>query len=369
MHYYFIHKYNEKDTQYFRIYDIENKKTINKTLNALVLMLRKGAEIRGLELKDSNLYFHYYDIPYTNKIHYTAIGKAKNGFLLVDYKGNQVHISNIDFLYKDSLRYYLNLQVKNNNIEVIGEIDSVDLPIFDKEELIMSKLRLTGNKSIAVNYQNQVVKFLANADKIICIPNSCVGILQNAANYNESIQEIVLGANTNYIDKLAFKESSLMYLRNTEVLKKLGESCFANSGISEFTIGKDLEAIPKNAFFCCGNLKYIKIPSNIKSIGERAFALSGLEEVEIEEGLEHIHLNAFHKTEIKELKLPESLLEFENFIFGLKSDSKLSSLLTICVKEKLMDRLCKKYNLCPIDGHKGYFKLDETELIVKYIQE
>ena len=123
-----------------------------------------------------------------------------------------------------------------------------------------------------------------------------------------------------YIDKNAFRNSSVKKVELPETVKYLEESAFAFSKIEKITIPATVTTIPEMCFYGSENLKEVVLPETIKTIKSNAFSnCASLETVNLPYGLETIEGAAFHCAGLKSVVIPDSVKNIGNYAFGYYS--------------------------------------------------
>ena len=121
--------------------------------------------------------------------------------------------------------------------------------------------------------------------------------------FDASKTELIVGTNTNTDYENAYRK----------------EDPPIHVVIPEYVQGKKVIRIGNCSFGKSVNIKSVVIPATIKSIGFDAFAYSTLKEVRFCEGseLESIEQGAFFSlSNIKEIRIPPSVKQLEEFVFG-----------------------------------------------------
>lgn len=96
-------------------------------------------------------------------------------------------------------------------------------------------------------------------------------------------------------------------------LRKLGIYSFSNCialKTSPLILPEGLEKIPAACFLNCESLGEVSLPSTVRHIGEIAFYGAKINKINFKEGLQTMETAAFYATNLEEVVLPESCLEF-----------------------------------------------------------
>ncbi|MBR4200730.1 MAG: leucine-rich repeat protein, partial [Oscillospiraceae bacterium] len=83
--------------------------------------------------------------------------------------------------------------------------------------------------------------------------------------------ELVIPNNSKISQNAFFGCTGIQKIRFAGNVRQFGESCFSNTSITELSVPKNLNYIPKGAFAYCKKLKEAIIPEHIQKIYEQAF--------------------------------------------------------------------------------------------------
>ena len=161
-------------------------------------------------------------------------------------------------------------------IKYIGESDIKSIP--DKVKTIGS-YSFAGNKNI----------------KNVMIPSS-VSVIQNSAFEGcENLNDIYMPASVERIGQRAFFGcKSLVKIDLTDRLSLIDSYSFAESGLEELTIPKNVSVINKGAFEECRKLSSVSFGSGVKKIGEAAFkGCTAIKRLIFPENISEIEKDAF----------------------------------------------------------------------------
>ncbi len=155
----------------------------------------------------------------------------------------------------------------------------------------------------------------------VTIPYGVTQILDSTFAYCKALKKVNFSENVSLIEHAAFSDCvSLEAVTVPDKVKELGEYAFSNCGITEVTLGINLETIGNFAFYKCINLTDINFnkENKVKRIGESAFAnCIALEDVNLPEGVEDVDKNAFYSCEkLGSVTLPESLSHLGLYAFN-----------------------------------------------------
>ena len=143
-------------------------------------------------------------------------------------------------------------------------------------------------------------------------------ILQNAFLDNKFIKSVIIPDTVTEIRVSAFDGcESLVSVVLPKNLTKIEACTFANcTNLSNISLPSTLNKLGTRCFEECKSLKNITIPRNIVTWEANTFIRSGLETVNFEEGLEIIGMGAFWDTNLKQIRLPDSLKFIDTNAFG-----------------------------------------------------
>ena len=125
----------------------------------------------------------------------------------------------------------------------------------------------------------------------------------------------------NEIPKAAFELTvGLKKIEIPSSVKKIGDSAFDLSTVSEIKFNEGLETIGNSAFNTWGSFEKITLPSTVKSIGEECFNSYKPYLIELNDGLERVGKQAFICNFANQsVKIPASVTEIGEMAFGYKS--------------------------------------------------
>lgn len=180
------------------------------------------------------------------------------------------------------------------------KINKVTFNAYGSEPIIVKKFAFVGNV-------NEIV-FTGTGDII----------LDTEAFYCAAITDLNLPSNIKFTDDACdiFYESAV---KNATIGCSMCEGMFYECGSLEsvtFTADNDISEIPEHAFDLAVKLKKIEIPSSVKKIGDSAFELSGISEIKFNEGLETIGNSAFYTWGcFKKITLPSTVKSIGDMCF------------------------------------------------------
>ena len=119
------------------------------------------------------------------------------------------------------------------------------------------------------------------------------------------------------IPKSAFDITRIEKIEIPSSVKKIGDSAFASSSLSEIKFNEGLETIGNLAFNTWGSFEKITLPSTVKSIGEECFNSYKPYLIELNDGLERVGKQAFICNFANQsVKIPASVTEIGEYAFG-----------------------------------------------------
>ena len=135
----------------------------------------------------------------------------------------------------------------------------------------------------------------------------------------------------NEIPKAAFELTvGLKKIEIPSSVKKIGDSAFELSAVSEIKFNEGLETIGNLAFNTWGSFEKITLPSTVKSIGEECFNSYKPYLIELNDGLERVGKQAFIcKFANQSVKIPASVTEIGEKAFGYSDSGKKAENFTI----------------------------------------
>ena len=191
-----------------------------------------------------------------------------------------------------------------------------------KKVVMPKSVKVIGNKAFWYNDDLEEIDLSSNLAEI-----------GGHAFYNcAKLKEIVIPKKVRKINEKAFEKSGIEKIQITsKKLKEISQFSFANcsnlcqivtpasvpvaahnafakdTNLENVILGKNVQAIGDDVFSGCTKLKNITLSKKLINIGDRAFFGSALENVEFNKKLDKIGVRAFAKTNIKELRMPNSV--------------------------------------------------------------
>ena len=147
--------------------------------------------------------------------------------------------------------------------------------------------------------------------KKVLWPNTMWEVGDAALNRCYELESFTLGSETNEIKSGAFEYcTALSNIELTPKILYLDARAFANSGLTEISIPKEIETIANQVFYKCEALKKIDFSDGVKEIKEAAFSYcSALKEIHLSKVLTKIGKEAFYAcSSLTEITLPKKLI-------------------------------------------------------------
>ena len=154
--------------------------------------------------------------------------------------------------------------------------------------------------------------------KKILWPNTMWEVGDAALNRCYELESFTLGSETNEIKSGAFEYcTALSNIELTPKILYIDARAFANSGLTEISIPKEIETIANQAFYKCEALKKIDFSDGVKEIKEAAFSYcSALEEIHLSKVLTKIGKEAFGLcSSLTQVEIPASVNNIESESF------------------------------------------------------
>ncbi len=155
--------------------------------------------------------------------------------------------------------------------------------------------------------------------KKVLWPDTMWEVGDAALNRCYELESFTLGSETNEIKSGAFEYcTALSNIELTPKILYIDTRAFANSGLTEISIPKEIETIANQAFYKCEALKKIDFSDGVKEIKEAAFSYcSALEEIHLSKVLTKIGKEAFYAcSSLTEVTLPKKLINIGEDAFG-----------------------------------------------------
>lgn len=155
--------------------------------------------------------------------------------------------------------------------------------------------------------------------KKVLWPNTMWEVGDAALNRCYELESFTLGSETNEIKSGAFEYcTALSNIELTPKILYLDARAFANSGLTEISIPKEIETIANQVFYKCEALKKIDFSDGVKEIKEAAFSYcSALKEIHLSKVLTKIGKEAFYAcSSLTEITLPKKLINIGENAFG-----------------------------------------------------
>lgn len=155
----------------------------------------------------------------------------------------------------------------------------------------------------------------------IVIPGSVKNISKSAFAYCGNVDNFVISAGVESIDKLAFTScASLTSITLPDTVKHVGEHAFSLcAAVSGITLGEGVEWIDSYAFSGLGALTGVRIPNSVTTISEGAFyQCPKLTNIQLGTGVRELGMGAFTETGIWTVPSSENEVYVGKWFVGLR---------------------------------------------------
>ena len=182
--------------------------------------------------------------------------------------------------------------------------------------------------------------------KKVLWPNTMWEVGDAALNRCYELESFTLGSETNEIKSGAFEYcTALSNIELTPKILYLDARAFANSGLTEISIPKEIETIANQVFYKCEALKKIDFSDGVKEIKEAAFSYcSALKEIHLSKVLTKIGKEAFCEClKLENITFPNSITAVgEGALYGCEGllQVELSKSMTI-IPDNLLSKCTK----------------------------
>ena len=198
-----------------------------------------------------------------------------------------------------------------------GEYGEVELSYFDEN----TALRQYGVSYVKVEGGAQLSKVRRfDEDGALVIPDEVEGIpvvsidpealTKVPFDLKSELVTLKIGKNVKAIPDEAFKEcGALKTVILGDGIETIGSCAFQDCNkLTALSLGEGLKEIGDHAFFRCYNLKEVKLPDSLTSLGSGAFECCySLKKVNVPEKIKRIEMGTFSGTSIEEIVFPESV--------------------------------------------------------------
>ena len=111
---------------------------------------------------------------------------------------------------------------------------------------------------------------------------------------------------------------SLLKASTPSTATKMGDVMFFECAVlGEINVAEGVTYIPDNMAYGCTKLYFFTFPKSLKRIGKGAFSFSWLQEANLWEGLEKVGSSAFQLCPLKNINVPNTVVEIDDFGFSL----------------------------------------------------
>ena len=293
------------------------------TNNALKRIVCKGGlEISAqTEFESYGLYAHYEDdgsVVFTrtaNKLYEETINSGdyeyaltnKNTAVIIRYKGSDSEITVPETIDGFTVTEIADYAFSSNDGYIRGCLESV----IDKNQIISVTLPSSVNKIGIFSFAfNSAMKTLNLPEGVTEIPYAAVC---NAS----SLESITLPASVNRIGHTAFYTCSSLKEIEMSNVKEIGSFSFLYSGLLSVDLPQGLEKIGNYAFGYSPELISVNIPDSVTQLGYCSFSdCYALENLRLSNNISKIPYACFFDCNIKDLVIPESVIEVDDYAFA-----------------------------------------------------
>lgn len=171
------------------------------------------------------------------------------------------------------------------------------------------------------DYEGYTLRKYNGSETNVVIPDEyegkpVTGIGESAFQDNQDLETITIGANVAWIGDSAFANTGLTSVEIPDSVYSIGNNAFQNSSLETITLGENVESIYHDAFANTG-LTFVEIPDSVVDIGEYAFQGCPLENVIIGNGVQTIGEGAFCECDsLTEITIPGNVKTIGEAAFG-----------------------------------------------------
>ncbi len=133
------------------------------------------------------------------------------------------------------------------------------------------------------------------------------------------LKEAIIPEGVDSIGGGAFQRcDSLLKASTPSTATKMGDVMFFECAVlGEINVAEGVTYIPDNMAYGCTKLYFFTFPKSLKRIGKGAFSFSWLQEANLWEGLEKVGSSAFQLCPLKNINVPNTVVENDDFGFSL----------------------------------------------------
>ena len=178
-------------------------------------------------------------------------------------------------------------------------------------------------------------KGLPNLEKIVFKATNvtCDGAAFEGMGSQSKKVEIIIAKNVSQIPNDIFKQieasdvETVLTFENEHKCTSIGKNAFAKCGFKELMLVGNIQTIDKYAFSECKSLESVVISCPSIVINQSAFAYcTSLNDLQLNEGVTKIQGQAFEECAIKEIHIPNSTQEIDDYaFFGCREIEKIST--------------------------------------------
>lgn len=133
------------------------------------------------------------------------------------------------------------------------------------------------------------------------------------------LKEAIIPEGVDSIGGTAFQRcDSPLKASTPSTATKMGDVMFFEYAVlGEINVAEGVTYIPDNMAYGCTKLYFFTFPKSLKRIGKGAFSFSWLQEANLWEGLEKVGSSAFQLCPLKNINVPNTVVEIDDFGFSL----------------------------------------------------
>ena len=174
-----------------------------------------------------------------------------------------------------------------------------------------------------------IEKYIGSSDKeTLVLPEGTTSLFKNAfSGCQTQFTTVVIPDSLIKISDNAFSGfTNLREVINTEHIQEVGSYAFSNTAITQIDL-PNVKFLGYRSFYDCKHLEMVRLSNKLTFIPEQCFAYcNALQEFSVPQGVEMMEASAFSGSELKLLRLPDTLLQ-------IRWGTKISSVQNIIIDE------------------------------------
>ena len=138
--------------------------------------------------------------------------------------------------------------------------------------------------------------------------------------------------------------------------------------LRKIVLPESVKVISNWAFYDCTNVEEIVMPKFIDFIGDNAFVnCIELRKINLPENLKKISDRMFYSCEIKQLKLPESIVQVDESSYGITFVNRMETKILLTKQNSVVENYCDENGiLYEFENVKEYSKDEAREMCINY---